>query len=488
MSTPTSDHSLAAASMAVLDQWWDPNTHLITDPAWGQAPRRARVRETGWYALGLLARGRAGDTERAVVALEAVLDRQLDRPGTPWHGTWLRWPDEPSPGPEARAFRDYDPNWREFVGCTLFMVLSEWERVLPGELVGRIEHALELAVAGTRARGVSPRYSNIALMAGFLMHAVGRRRGDHGDDARGLDLMGQVLDLFDSGGVFEEYNSPTYYGIDLYALALWRRYGNGTPIAERACAVEIALWRDIADHYHAGLRNLAGPYDRSYGMDLSAYASGVGLWLWQALGERSAFPDVGAPFEHQWDLALAPSVAELGVPDLPAEVHAALRTFPGRHTLEQPIVGRRVASAVLEEHLMVGAEHVGGDRGNLNDQFHPLTAHWRVGDGVGWLRLVSELTIDVAVSPSGGDGAEVRLGWPAGGLFAFQVRADGLDGGSVTSQRWRLPGLEVAVDGPAVLEQVEPAPDGTWWLHYRTPPGADGAGMTLRSARRPPAR
>ncbi|WP_163544076.1 hypothetical protein [Occultella kanbiaonis] len=486
MTGQASESGLAAASMAVLDQWWDPGIGLVVDPAWSPTQRRARVRETCWYALGLLARGGSTDTPRAVRAIEAVLDHQLDQPGTPWHGTWLRWPEEPTPVDGARAFRDYDPNWREFIGCALLHLLAEREGHLPAELVARIEHALDLAVAGTLARGVDPLYSNIALMAGFLMHAVGRRRGDRDCDASGLHLMGQVLEAFEARGAFEEYNSPTYYGIDLYALALWRRYGGEPGTVQRAGAVELALWRDVADHYHPGLCNLAGPYDRSYGMDLNSYASGIGLWLWQAVGRDAApFPDIRGPFEHFWDLALGPSVGALCIPDLPAPVRAALTSFPGPRTLEQPIDGRRVATTVLDVNFMVGAEHLGGDRRGLGDQFHPLTAHWRLGTGVGWLRLVSELTIDVAAASAGSDAAEVRLRWPAGGSFAFQVRADGLDGGSVTPERWRLPGLEGAVTGTAALERVESDPDGTWWLHYRAPSDADGgAGVTLRWSHR----
>src|SRR5690606_14140648 len=122
----------------------------------------------------------------------------------------------------------------------------------------------------------------IALMAAFLQHAVGHRRADATTDAAGLDLMRQVLDAFEERGAFGEYNSPTYYGIDLYALALWRRHGQHADTVARTAAVEIALWRDIAAHHHATLQNLAGPYDRSYGMNLRDYAGAVGLWLWLA--------------------------------------------------------------------------------------------------------------------------------------------------------------------------------------------------------------
>lgn len=482
----TADTELAPASMAVLDRWWDPEQHLLTDPSWGQPPRRTRVRESALYALGLLVRGDPGDPERAVLALDAVLERQLDEPGTPWHGTWTRFPDEPRPGEGSRPWRDYDPNWREFIGCTLVLVLTGFQDELPAELVARVEQALDRAVAGTVARGVDPHYSNIALMSAFLLHAVGRRRGDETTDATGLELMRQVLDLFEVHGAFEEYNSPTYYGIDLYALALWRRHGADVGTVRRAGAVELSLWRDIAAHHHADLHNPAGPYDRSYGMDINGYASCLGLWLWHARGRRGGvFPDLEQPYEHQWDLALGPSVALLGVPDLPRPVQADLESFTGPRTVEQPIDGRRVARSVLEPNLMVGAEHIGGDRGGLRDQFHPLTAHWRTADGVAWLRLVSVHTIDVTAAPLGRDVVEVRLRWSAGEPFAFQVRAPVLsasgDGAVVEAERWSLPGLSVEVDADATLDRVEQAPDGTWWLHHAaSSDGAGGAVLTLR--------
>lgn len=472
---------LASASMAVLDRWWDPSTHLVTDPLWGQSPRRARVRETGLYALGLLARGGPGDLDRARQALEAVLAHQLDQPGAPWHGTWLRFPDEPAPDHTSLAWRDYDPNWREFIGCTLLLVVMGWEDQLPGELVGRLDRALDLAVAGSLARGVSPHYSNIALMAAFLQHAVGKRQGDAATDTAGVELMQAVLDLFESHGAFEEYNSPTYYGVDLYALALWRRHGSNPGMVARARTVELALWRDIAAHHHAGLQNLAGPYDRSYGMDLGDYSGALGLWLWLAQGRQGGvYPALDRPHRHQWDLGLGPSVALLGLPELPAEVRAELDSFSGPRTVEQPIDGRRVARSVLEENLMVGAEHVGGDRGSLHDQFHPLTAHWRLADGVGWLRLVSALTIDVTAKRAGTDAVDVALQRANGGDLAFQVRADGLDPAALTAQRWELPGLSVAVDGVGELLRVEAAPDGTWWLRYRSTGGPGGAELALR--------
>lgn len=490
-----------AGPLATLDGWWDPRAALLADPAWAPGPRAHHVRETSWYALGLLSRAEEGDAGRAVAALDAVLRQQWDEPAAPWHGTWRRSPAEPDlvPG-RAREWRDYDPNWREFIGCTLVQVVADHAGALPPALPARVDAALVRAATGTSARDVSPGYTNIALMAAFLLHAVGRRTGNHAWDEQGLRLAREVFDRFDEHGTFEEYNSPTYYGIDLYALALWRRHALDPGTTARAGAVERALWDEIGRHYHAGLANVAGPYDRSYGMDLREYASGVGVWIRAAVGpERAPFPDHTGPIGHHRDLALAPLVAALGVPDLAAGTRAALETFRGPRATRQPITGSRVATAVLEPHLMVGAEDVGGDRGHLGDQFHPLTVHWRPAapGPVGWVRLVSDLTVDaVAQGPTAGDRdtATVTLRWTGTGPVRFQVRPGGAAAGGaledpvavaskapepdLTAGTWRLPSLLVRVDTSAAFEEATRAEDGTWWITYRAA-GPGEAHLTL---------
>ncbi|MFE7407248.1 hypothetical protein, partial [Isoptericola sp. NPDC057559] len=269
----------------------------------------------------------------------------------------------------------------------------------------------------------------------------------------------------------------TYYGIDLVALALWRRYARLPLLRAGGAELEAALWRDTAAHYHAGLRNLAGPYDRSYGMDLRRYASGIGLWVWAAAGHDAApFPATDRPFPHAWDLALGPLVAVLGA-EVPDDARAHLDGFRGERQVEQVVARdpRRVATSWVGDRLLVGAEDVGGERGHLGDQFHPATLHWRVdgtatgddaGPDVGWARLVSDLAVDARA-----DGPALRLSCARhdGGdlALAFQVRAPGATADAFAADGWRVPGLDAVVTG-AELAAVEPdrAADDTWWLRY----------------------
>jgi hypothetical protein len=242
------------------------------------------VRRTSYYALGLLLRGKEGDRERALKALHAVLDQQIDKPGLLYHGTFYRSPEEAPPptNPQDLVWTHYDPNWRQFIGTTLAMILEEYEDRLPESLVERIETALRTAVQGEkgefrsqhRGRSGGPdnkgleNYTNIALMHAFLWTYAGVRLKQPEWIDEGEGFAARIYANFKRFGTFEEYNSPSYYGVDLFALALWRHYGPTEEMRRMGTELEAELWKDIAAHYHAGLKNMAGPYSRAYGMDM----------------------------------------------------------------------------------------------------------------------------------------------------------------------------------------------------------------------------
>jgi hypothetical protein len=115
---------LAERSLTWLDRNWDdaaglfrmPDDALYED---GHIPTVVHlVRETAWYALGLLLRNADQDAERAARAVDALLSYQFDAPGQPFHGTWRRSPHEPQPPANPVIWQDYDPNWRVLIGTT----------------------------------------------------------------------------------------------------------------------------------------------------------------------------------------------------------------------------------------------------------------------------------------------------------------------------------------------------------------------------------
>ena len=71
-----------------------------------------------------------------------------------------------------------------------------------------------------------------------------------------------LLELFKSTGsnVLSEYNAPTYYGMDIWALAGAIKYGpKNATMTQNAQVMLTDLWEDIANHYNPYLARMAGP-------------------------------------------------------------------------------------------------------------------------------------------------------------------------------------------------------------------------------------
>jgi hypothetical protein len=285
----------------------------------------------------------------------------------------------------------FDPNWRQFIGTTFAVIIDRYGDALPNEVVQRLRASIELAVDSEPPGRVAATYANIALMKAWLDAWMGRI--DQADA-----LAAATFEHFAVNEAFLEYNSPTYYGIDLSALALWR---SSDLLSERGEVMETALWRDIARFYHADLRNMCGPFDRSYGMDMTTHATPLGLWIWSVVGRSLApFPDPATRFRHPHDMCFGPWVAAFE-PNVPDDVVPHLRTFAGERFVERTISADppRKATAWLSEDVMIGAQQ-GPPSGIGFFQHHHATMHWREADGsVGWLRLVPETPADAIANP-----------------------------------------------------------------------------------------
>jgi len=463
---------LLTASMDWMDTRWDEAAGLLVYPppaaehvehplATGV---RHAVRDTVWYALGLLGRAGRGDGDRACRALSAILDCQWDAPGAPYHGTFRRATEEPDPPANPVRWRDYDPNWRQFIGTILAMIIDDCGYDLPADLVARMDRAIRLATIGEEQEGrLSERYTNIALMRAPLDCWAGARYGRPQWLARGQEWARTIHRNFMEFGAFDEYNSPTYYGTDIYALGLWQAYSSSLQLQLMGAEMEEMLWGDIAQFYHAGLKNIAGPYDRSYGMDMRRYVALLGEYIWLVTGREGApFPDLDAPLEHAGDFCFGPMVA-VRLPRIPADVLVHFHTFGGERFVEHLLADAppRKATAWLAERVMIGAEAT-----SLRDigqgQFHPATIHWSVPRAVqgdregcpyaqdgGWVRLMVVRPVDALASPH-------RLTVTSLGPVSFLIACPAVPGGersqttSVAPDHWRLPGLEVRVEASAI--------------------------------------
>ncbi len=455
---------LLREATAFGDALWDEAAGLARSPVPGETGLH-RTRESTWYALGLLQRDAPGDRARAARIIETVLARQLDAPDRRWHGTFLRFLNEPVPGPGAKLWQDFDPNWRHFIGTTFALMLEQFPDRLPAGLAPRLEAAIRLAVEGELTQGRDePYHTNIKLMHGFLWSWAGARFHRPDWVTGGERWAEEVAAAFAVHETFEEYNSPTYYGVDFYGLALMRRHGATARIRELGAQLEAGLWRDVARFYHAGLRNLAGPYDRAYGMDLRRYASLTGVWMGLVLpAELTPLPDSTKPMGHAHDFLATPLYVALGA-QVPAEVMADLTAFRGERLLRRPITATRTATAWLSPDVMIGGEITGHTVGVVpgTGQFHPATIHWRTpGDNVGWVRLFATPPVDAEAAKG-----MLMITAAAPGDFTFHISFPGAQINRLGRDAWQLPGLTLTVDTDAAQFATEET-DGVIAVHYR---------------------
>jgi hypothetical protein len=445
---------------------WDEKTKLLHAPGYIAGMRYpgnpqddhhyyekccSKVRETAQYALALLYRDAPGDRQRAAEALYAVLKEQYVTSGVRWYGTFKRTPEEPDPGPDAAIWRDYDPNWREFIGTTFQTILVEYPDRIPADLSQRLYKSIEIAVAGEKADGrLVPDYTNPALMYGILWDfaAVHSKRPDW--RIQSGDWIESVYCLFKKYGTFSEFNSPTYNVVDLYALAMWREYGSTEHIRMLGSAMEAALWQDIGTLFQPELHSLSGPYDRSYGME----NTGDGL----AALMRFARDPQGEPLnieESQIPPGFSCLMAILGT-RIPADVVAKLTSFQGEHMVRKQITDQRIATAWIGKNMIFGGEATSRTRNvGHNSQFHPVTIQWRTPLGeLGWVRVVESSAIDATADKKG-------ITISTEGTIRFRIHVKDLDPAQLTQSLWNLPGMRIVVtsdaQNPFALAPTNPA-------------------------------
>lgn len=445
---------LLAESLDWGNRFWDQDAKLLRYP--GHSPRRFPssthvVRDTSWYALGLLFRDGPGDRRRAADILDAVLKQQFTHPGVRWYGTFRRAPEEPDPAADAVMWRNYDPNWREFIGTTFAIILTEYPERISEQLAKKMYAAIDLAVEGEIAEGrLLPSYTNIALMYGFLLDFAAEHSHRADWQKRASTWTESVYDLFKQYDSFNEYNSPTYYGVDLYGLDLWRAYGSTEQMRSRGREMEATIWRDIAAFYHPVLRNMSGPYDRAYGMDMESYVSLVGVWMRSALdAEQAPLPKIEASTDHLSDLWFAPHLVILGT-HIPQDALEQLQKFHGEHLVRKQITAQRVATAWIGRTVMYGGEATEKTKdAGPSSQFHPATIQWRTPSGeIGWVRLVESPPVDAVADKQG-------ISISAVGTLRFRLHVRQMDPAKINAKEWILPGMKITVRSDAKQFRAE---------------------------------
>ncbi|RRB02864.1 hypothetical protein [Larkinella rosea] len=343
-------------------------------------------------AEALLFRNKTGDKEKAADILSWILKNQHQDPNTKIYGIWKTSIDADK----------FDQNWREFIGSDLIIIRKNFGHLLPKEIVKDIESGLIHAAKGALKRNVGADYTNISMMSSFLMEYVGTEFKIDELKQAGIKKAHDVFNLYQRHHTFSEYNSPTYYGVTLVAIALWRELAFSSDMRQMGQTLEREFWHEAATFYNANLKNMPGPYFRGYGMDMRKYLSIMGIWMALVVDNEKQAPipsTTDAPKYGEMS-NLAP-IFNLGL-SIPKSDIAAIKRFTTPRFISRKVPNTYAGDSIKQVTAMINRDWMmGGVRGIRRswNQVKTGTIHWKTADGdIGWLVVPGDGTTNVSVS------------------------------------------------------------------------------------------
>lgn len=126
-------------------------------------------------------------------------------------------------------------------------------------------------------------------MRAFTAGWTGRRLNESNMTLSGEYYANQILDLFNRADTLSEFNSGTYTGVSLWALSLWAKYlPEDSVMKQNGARMMKKTWEAVGELWHPDLKNIAGPWDRSYGFDMNRYLSLMALHFWNIVGKENS--------------------------------------------------------------------------------------------------------------------------------------------------------------------------------------------------------
>ena len=410
---------------------------------------RASIRNITRLAEALLFRNGNGDKENAITILKWLLKYQYQDEKSSHYGMW-----------QTNATNDrLDQNWREFIGCDLIIIYHYYKNTLPKEVVEAIEYGLVHAAKGAMKRDVTPYYSNISIMSAFLMEYVGTRFKRDELKQAGLKKARDIFNLQQSNGSYSEYNSPTYYGVTLIGIALWRELAFSEEMKKMGTSLEKELWHETAQLYNANLQNMVGPYFRAYGMDMQKYNAIIGLWMAVALDNANLAPIPGIKGGKNGEMSNLTPIFHLGL-SIPEGDLAEFRSFSKPRYIAKIVPNTYTGDSLKKvTHQIEKDWMMGGLWGNLRkwDQIKVGTLHWKMADGsVGWLLVPGNGKTNVKVSKKQ---MGIYLADAKTKEIELFIYSKGTSPAHFTDKMWKLSAMDLAVNTSlkrSVTEQGKP--------------------------------
>ncbi|KAH8878822.1 hypothetical protein GQ53DRAFT_850000 [Thozetella sp. PMI_491] len=476
------DHAqeMSDQAMVFLDTIYDPDAGYLNYFYYPLAAGAHETRSSVWYATGLLQRNSGSDVDEAIKIIKNVIGGQEKDTSVQWYGDYTSYPEQPEVGTSVYApsiYNSWDPNWRGFIGTNLIVIYEEFQDLLPADVKDLILESLynntigdSYRVGGVDNDNLYPAYSNAWLMRTVATSWTGLKWNESNMTDAGNTDAKKFLCLFDLNGTLSEFNGPTYAGVSLYALTVAAKYlPSSTVIGKNAERIIKEIWNYESLLWNANLRNLAGPWDRSYGYDMNKYVAIMSEWIWAIVGKDKTWRQKNPIYTiaHADDFEYAPLIAVLAdfhktlVPDAAL---AKLTTFPGEHTYKGQTYAPpadyepRNISTWLSANMTIGTDSfnqsVLGGYSKDSTSFSPSVVQWLRSDGsVGYFSLYpTEMALQASVEPY-----ELSLTYPLGDAsskFTFVLSTNPLRLTRDITGFESVDGLDIEVTGGS----VDPSP------------------------------
>jgi hypothetical protein len=213
-----------------------------------------------------------GDGKRAAGLLRLAFDTQDMDPKSTHYGM-LPW--------ETANREISDMNAIEFGTQSMGPLLLHYKDKLPADFVDALLPHLRAAFIAMEHHDVKVSYTNIFLMKTVNMILIAEAIADRETEAKGRKQLDDWVDYTRHAGI-HEFDSPTYYSVDLNSLYMGYLYATDTELRARFKLILDYFWTDICASFFAGRDKLAGPYSRDYdfltghgGLQIQTYLAGL---------------------------------------------------------------------------------------------------------------------------------------------------------------------------------------------------------------------
>jgi hypothetical protein len=365
--TPDWDKALLDAALGSFDAQFDAGEGMLRrkiGPAYNYHSTLRNttahpIRESLEYALLLF---EARQDERAQAILNVVLTLQDTQASSQWYGIWGYYAEEP---PSKMSSADW--NWADFNGATLLMIAFRHGDRLSPSLRARTSESIRHAAASIRKRNVAMSDTSIAVEGTFVSIGAAQLLNDAELRGYGTDRLNRLSAAIDEWGSFAEYNSPTWARVTIASLTRMRMMIKDPGVLDLASRIHQRAWLQLARHWHAPTRQLAGPQSRCSSTDI-----GQPVWLQKSLGGKIEFVGLDR-------LATVVSEGNVAVLDYtcPADLQSQFIETPPARTHREVFFatddGKPVAGATyLDPRYSVGS----ANRSEFWAERRPLLAYW----------------------------------------------------------------------------------------------------------------